>query len=185
MTTVCIIPGFAEGWHTSWRLRRALKAKGFVISKNPQTADALIAHSGGCFVVPKNHNAKLILLIGLPYCPGKSLARCVIEKNAMALKTAIREKTLGAFLRKLPWHALYIGNMVRNFRMLNGHTSGAVWLTKSPQLVLVRNRYDPNCTDDPSTLKFQHDAILLSLPYEHDDCWDHPELYADVVQSLV
>jgi hypothetical protein len=185
MTTVCIIPGFAEGWHTSWRLRRALERRGFVVSKNPQIADVLIAHSGGCFIVPESHNAKLILLVGLPYWPGKSLLTCIIQKNNMALKTAIREKQLGAFLRKLPWHALYMSNLPRNVQMLGGHKSGAVWRTKSAKTVLLRNRYDANCTDNPREFKFQHDAALLSLPYEHDDCWDHPELYADVVQSLV
>lgn len=185
MTTVCILPGFAEGWHTSWRLRRALTAKGFTITKNPATADVLIAHSGGCFVVPENHNAKLILLIGLPYWPGKSLLQCILQKNKMALATAIREKQLGAFLRKLPWHALYMANMLRNLQMLGGHKSGVAWHTDSPKTILIRNRYDANCTDCPTDLKFQHDVTLLSMPYEHDDCWDHPELYAGVVQSLV
>jgi hypothetical protein len=185
MTTVCIIPGFAEGWHTSWRLRKVLVSRGFAISKNPQTADVLIAHSGGCFVVPENHSAKLILLIGLPYWPGKSLAQCVIEKNIMALKTAIRTHALGTFLRKLPWHVLYMINMIRNVRMLGGYKSGAVWRTNSPKTILVRNRYDANCTEDPGEFKFQHNTALLSLPHEHDDCWDHPELYTDVVQSLV
>jgi hypothetical protein len=185
MTTICIIPGFAEGWHTSWRLRRTLAKRGFAISKNPATAEVLIAHSGGCFVVPENHNAKLILLIGLPYWPGKSLLKCIIQKNNMALTTAVREKTLGTFLCKLPWHALYMANMRRNFQMLGGHKSSIVWQTSSPKTVLIRNRYDANCTNKPNELKFQHSAALLSLPYEHDDCWDHPELYADVVQSLV
>lgn len=185
MTTVCIIPGFAEGWHTSWRLRKSLQKRGFVISKNPQTADVLIAHSGGCFVVPEQSNAKLILLIGLPYWPGKSLLKCIAEKNKMALKTAIREKTLPAFMRKLPWHALYMGNLVRNFQMLGGHKSGVVWQTKSPKTILIRNRHDANCTDNVNDLKFENQVALLSLPHEHDDCWDHADLYADVVQSLV
>jgi hypothetical protein len=44
-------------------------------NKNQDTskADILFCHSTGCYLVPENAKAKLIVLVGLPYWPNRSL----------------------------------------------------------------------------------------------------------------
>jgi len=64
---VCILYGIFEGsWHGK-RLRLALSNQGFGISDNSSEADIIIAHSGGCLLIPTDAKARLILLVGLPY----------------------------------------------------------------------------------------------------------------------
>src|SRR5688572_18120710 len=67
---VAIIYGWAEGhWH-GHRLRKELKAAGLEYSHDPANADVIIAHSGGCYMLPDNSQANLVMLVGFPYYAG-------------------------------------------------------------------------------------------------------------------
>lgn len=79
--------GFEGSWHGK-KLRSALVDRGFSISRNCSDAEIIIAHSGGCFLVPESNCANIMILVGFPYWPGKSIA------SRIRHKTRIEDKDL-------------------------------------------------------------------------------------------
>lgn len=68
MKTVALIHGFAGGkWHTKTFVKELEKA-GLKVVGDTSGADVIIAHSTGCYIIPREPKAKLIFLIGIPYC---------------------------------------------------------------------------------------------------------------------
>lgn len=61
---VCIIYGLAEGPKIAKRLIKSLTEQGFGLTNNPETADALIVHSGGQYFLPPQIQSKIVLLAG-------------------------------------------------------------------------------------------------------------------------
>src|SRR5438046_8452477 len=79
---IYILYGFREGPHSGRRLLPRLRAAGFEPTSDVQSADIILSHSGGCFLAPNNLAAQPpIVMVGLPYWPGKSTARSLLEKN--------------------------------------------------------------------------------------------------------
>jgi hypothetical protein len=56
--SVCIIYGLNEGAAMGRKLVRALKEAGFTITDDSAGADIILAHSGGCYLVPPTNRAR-------------------------------------------------------------------------------------------------------------------------------
>jgi hypothetical protein len=179
--SICILYGFCEGPRIGKRFEDAVRSANFRITRDPQQADVIVAHSGGCFILPKAHHAQLILLIGLPYWPGKSIATALLEKIRLDISTHRQNRSLAQWLRKTTWNSWYFWNTANNRRMLLGKRTGEHW--QATHAMLVRNRNDVTCTPDPEDLHFEHPPALLSLFGQHDDCWIHPETYLAIIQA--
>jgi hypothetical protein len=175
------IYGFCEGPRVGKRFEHILESGNFRVTRDVRRADIIIAHSGGCFVVPENNHAKLVLLIGLPCWPGKSTAKALRQKVWLDIITHQRNGLLAEWLQKTGWHSWYFWNMANNRRMLRGMRAEAH--RTATDAVLVRNQNDVQCTPDPRQLHFNYSPPLLSLPGQHDDCWLHPEPYIAIIQS--
>ena len=63
---VGIVYGWAEGPWEAKQFIQQVKISGYEVTQDLVSADILIAHSLGCFLIPANSRAKLILLIGMP-----------------------------------------------------------------------------------------------------------------------
>src|SRR5690349_1106305 len=111
MTKVAIIYGWSEGpWHGK-KLRQEISNAGFEIIKQPEKADIIIAHSGGCFMLPQQSRAHLVLLVGLPYWPGKHPVRSLRQK--------IKDETKnGWWLKKTYFNAYYFLTRPRRWFMM-------------------------------------------------------------------
>src|SRR5690242_14794905 len=112
--SVCILYGFCEGSLEAIRFRRLLHTAGFEITNDPTQATILLGHSGGCFLIPKRPAAKLIIQIGIPYWPGRSILRSLCLKIIDDLRDHHKGGSLRFWLRKTVWNSLYFWNMVRN-----------------------------------------------------------------------
>jgi hypothetical protein len=181
--TVCIVYGFSEGAAHGRALRQVLTASGFRVVKDPAKADILIAHSGGCFVVPEKHQATLVILVGIDHWPGKSFIVAITQKVWNDVVAHRGERKLTAWLRKTGWNLIYGGNIRRHLRMLRGKRRGSAWSINAARLVLVRNHEDTFCTPDTHTLPFKSKPITVELIGQHDDIWLHPEPYVDIIQA--
>jgi len=178
---VCIIYGFCEGPNMAGRMLRALTEAGYTIVDDPYQADIVIAHSGGCFLVPGDLPTKQVIMIGLTYWPGKSILKALIQKNWNDVQYHRRDRKGLAWLQKVRWNVVYFWNMRRNFAMLRERKRGDFWRVK--HLTLIRNDEDSFCTPDIASLPFAHKPAFVAVPDQHDDCWLHPHRYLAVIQS--
>jgi hypothetical protein len=80
MATVAFIPGWSEGpWHSKL-LEEKLAKEGIYKEQSPGSADIIFCHSTGCYLVPQEARAKLIVLVGVPYLPNRSLVYSGLKK---------------------------------------------------------------------------------------------------------
>lgn len=159
---------------------RALNKAGFAVTKDPYRADVIIAHSGGCLLVPGNSPAYKIVLIGPVYWPGRSVLGNSIRKNINDFKRHRQDHLTRQWANKLRWNSYYFWNMPRNFAMLRTLKNSPSWCAQN--VTVVRNREDNFCTPDLKSLPFTHKAQFVELPGQHDDIWLHPEPYINLLQ---
>jgi hypothetical protein len=178
--SVCILYGLCEGPAIGRKFIRLLLANGYTITNDPRFADLIIAHSGGCLVLPNNCEAKLILLIGLPDSQYSLLRVTLVKKIKLDAQMYYRDHIFGQWLYKTFWHTVYFWNMANNWHMLHGLKTHARY--DSGNAVLIRNRDDITASDDPKQLHIKN-MPLLSLTGQHDDCWLHPEKYLAIIQA--
>jgi hypothetical protein len=178
--TVAIIYGLSEGPLIGRQMRQALKAANFQVT-NAQNADIIIAHSGGCFTIPKNYRASLIILVGVPFWPGKGILRSTID-SILPFKQNRQNHSIPNWLAIISWHALYSFRLIHNLKIWRDRRPGRLWRIKT-RLVLVRNDYDAYCTPELSALPFQTKPVAtIKLLGNHDNLWRNPKPYIDILK---
>ncbi|HSX33430.1 MAG TPA: hypothetical protein VLF91_03785 [Candidatus Saccharimonadales bacterium] len=178
---ICFIYGFCEGPRLAGKMLAVLREAGHTITDDPYAADVVIAHSGGCLLVPQDLPKQTrVIMIGLTHWPGKSILWSLIQKNWNDLLHHRHERAGNVWLQKFSWNMIYFWNMRHNLRMLRELQRGDFWHT--PHLTLVRNAEDSFCTPYLASLPFSHQPQYVGLPGQHDDLWLHPERYLTVIQ---
>ena len=177
---VAIIYGWAEGHLHGKRLRAALHRSGFEIANTPQEADIIISHSGGCYLVPPESKARLILLIGLPLWTGKDAVTSTKEK----LKT--EPKGLW-WLQKSLFNVYYlITRPSGTFIMKKAVEDQTLPKLAQANLLLVRNEKDPYMHPaETQTLANEKGWSYVSMNSHHDDLWVRPEPYVELIKARV
>lgn len=181
MQTVAIIHGWAEGKGQSRQFVHELAENGFKVINDVNGADIIFAHSSGCYLVPKHNKAKLILLVGLPYWPNRSLATGVIYKLFNEVRYHRRSKGLGWWLNKMLHNGWYILTKPQaSYYLLTKHGLDNLPDNTKRKVLLVR----------PSDDTLMHPEIkrLLNQGYDcveiagaHDNCWMQPKPYIDLM----
>lgn len=183
--TIAIIHGAFEGPAISRRLTDALHQAGFVIVQDPAAADIIFAHSGGCYLVPPKNQAKLVVLAGLPYWPGRPWVIATAKKllQDAQLRRDQHNQSYN-WLRKELLHARYTSHVGAHLRMWFKQNIRNDWNGDQPQ-VIIRNQHDAYCRPDITELPFRGPRTFISFPGGHDDCWDNPKSYVRLLQSLL
>lgn len=175
--TVFIAYGWPEGrWHAK-QFVEALRDYGYQISKQPETADIIVAHSIGCYMLPAGLKAKLILLIGIPNWPHKSLFKCTFEKISLEPKNTY-------WLKKTFWHLVYaIFQPLRLYGAYRAYKLKYLPVFDHSPVVLVRNQYDAYLQQKASQqLAKERGWHLVQLNGRHDDLWQNPQPYIDILK---
>src|SRR4051812_12009609 len=114
--TIHIIYGFCEGPLHGRKFCQNLQEAGYTMSKSPEDAAIIIAHSGGCYLIPSDGKERTIFHVGYTYWPRKSLLASV--------KELIRYETVNdptqIWLRRRLFNMLYAWNLAQTFRMIPG-----------------------------------------------------------------
>jgi len=129
-------------------------------------------------MIPETKQPKRVVLIGLPWWPGKPIHRALREK----LIDEYRQLPTGYVWRKLSWNALYFWRVDRTIRMWRALKQGSLWQV-SGDITVVRNERDTYFSPDLGSLQFSQPIRVITMPGIHDDCWHNPEAYLSVVQS--
>jgi hypothetical protein len=174
--TVCILYGACEGPRVATKLISALQQAGYRVIGDAAVANILIAHSGGCFIIPTDAKARRIMMIGIPYWPGKRWITCAAEKVRLDAHTRHQEGALRFWLYKSVWNFVYAWNLPHIVRMIRGRGRGDHWLL-GDRTILVRADDDCYCVPDLAALPFKTPPHIARLPGQHDDCWHYPASY--------
>jgi hypothetical protein len=180
---VCILYGLAEGQKTGQLFEKTLSSAGFSISRDAKDADIVVTHSGGCFLLPASTSARLIILIGVPFWPGKAILTAMHQKTLQEFGLRKAEKQLGKWLERMKLHLWYLCNLPIAVKLWRGRHLGNVWSVSNRRLVLVRNHDDVYCTPELGSLPFKKAPEIVELPGQHDDCWDNPAPYIRILEQ--
>lgn len=175
---VCIIYGWSEGPWQGKLLRTALHKSGFSITRRAQEADIIIAHSGGCYMLPDNSRAQLVLLVGLPYWRGKHPVRSLQEK----LRSELRDMW---WYKKTIFNTYYFFTRPRRWvRMWQNWSKQVLPQLDNVAVTLVRNEQDyfMHPTDSKS-LADKHNWKMKTLQGLHDDIWNNPQPYVELIKD--
>jgi len=182
---VGILYGWAEGrWHAK-RFAAVLKTHGIQLTEDVTSAEVIICHSGGCYMLPKNQ-AKLILMIGPPYWPNKSMGARGVKKTYQDFREHHSTRELKFWFNKTAHNTYYmVFHLPKWVRMHRNWRSGAFPEKLAGQrIVVVRNRQDIFCKLSAiKNLAAERGWEFKELPGVHDDIWIHPERYLPLIQK--
>jgi hypothetical protein len=184
MMQVALRYGFAEGPALAKLFKQVVRNNGLNTTKKLSKADVIVAHSGGCLLVPKNNRAKLIILDNPPWWPGKKI---LTSSKQRAIRDLNFHRTMGIFRRWLIQsfhHLRYIlSHLPKNTAIYRGHRRRAFPVPSLGQkIIIVRNLHDPFCSPDVMDLLPQaKDYQFVEFPGEHDDLWHYPDKYVELI----
>jgi len=184
--TVSILHGWAGGkWHTK-EFVKSLKDAGFLISGNPSSADIIIAHSTGCYRLPTASKASLIVLMGPPYWPNKSIFKRLLNKKHHDNKLSAQKVSRGYVFKKTLWEAIYVfakpsytAVALRNHRNLSSLEN-----IMNKKILLIRNSDDCFCSSEIHQAAKKYPNIrYLQLAGAHDDFYLNHAPYVDLIKQ--
>jgi hypothetical protein len=176
--------GFLGGALHSRGLEHALKNHGYVRAKTIQTADVLICHSAGYYLLPPNISPPTVMLVA-PALPGSRKRSAYIEADKQIWKSALKNSYL---LKRLLWSygSIYYGlrHPLNNRRIMSNILRENAHLPhfKKSTVLFIANKDDPwplgpQLPDIIATRPW----IFLNLPGIHEMLWEYPETYLEVL----
>lgn len=184
MKTVAVIEGWAGGPKLTRLLRRALTKSGFTIIKDAGRADIIFAHSTGCYMLPGNIQAQLILLIDPPYWPDQSIVGRWVRMNKAELKFLRKQQGTRQFLKDKLWEIYYIFAKPRfswSIAKNRSHLDFLDRLSDKP-IILIRNKDDEFCSPEvKAALKSYMNVKYVEIPGYHANYYLEPQPYVDLL----
>jgi hypothetical protein len=185
MKTVAVIEGFFGGPLHTRQFRKALAENGFSVT-NPRDAEIIIAHSAGIYAVRSDTKAKLLLLIGPTYWPGKSLVKRVsahaktsrkYHSDTFGILFYIRKELLGLYYFFRRHRYMWLG--IRN----NNRLHHIEQLAKPPsrKVIVIRNDDDPFSAPQLRREINQRGIKYVTMPGVHDHFVMNPKPYIDLL----
>lgn len=175
---VGIIYGWSEGPWQGKLLRRSLHTAGYSITKDIETADILIAHSGGCYTLPDKTTARLILLVGLPFHPS--------QHPLVSLREKLRHEIKDWWWLKKTIHNMYylLTRPLTWFRMWRAWKQTNLPTHENIEVIAIRNDQD-NFMHPLDSVKLieQKGWRLKKLRGHHDDIWRNPAPYVKIIKE--
>jgi hypothetical protein len=173
--------GFAEGWLTARKLRKALRKADYAI-ETPSEADIIIAHSGGYLVFPNQTKAHTILYIGANTWD-RSLSTSLKQKLHFDYSAARAKNQLIRWLLHGLRNDLYILKPRHTFQLVRGYRKKPSQPPISARTIVVRNQHDSYCTER-ALLSWRNIDTFVAFEGGHDDVWNNPENYVNLLKNV-
>ncbi|MGB4800132.1 MAG: hypothetical protein WBP03_01275 [Candidatus Saccharimonadales bacterium] len=184
---VCLIYGITEGpWHGR-AMRAAFARRGWELVANPSEADIVVAHSGGVFFIPLPRADQQLLLIDPTCTADRAGARHALRFIGWEMRHTLLSREAGNFLRRMCHNLFYILVSFRRNREIVRHfyRPNITAVLRHPRLIITQS--DNRAWFDEQTLQRLADSQKLHVHYirsHHDDCWNHPDRYLDLLSLL-
>ena len=186
MKTIAIIHGWAGGPQITKYFTQALQKDGFEVIEDHSKANIIFAHSAGCYKLPNQIKAQLIVFQGPPYWPGRNIFSRITSHSVHDTAQTARVFGLGYLVSRRLWETYYVLRhpsvtfvAIRNNKKLDflaGHPD-------SKKLV-VRNRDDKLCSPEiKRRVQDYQNVKYAELPGLHDDYIRHPGPYVELIKE--
>jgi hypothetical protein len=185
MPKIAFIPGWSEGaWHSKI-LEKKLADEGIYKSQDLINADIIFCHSTGCYLIPQKAKAKLIILVGLPYWPNRSLIYSGFIKIAEDLKNSIKDMGFFWWANKTLHNYWYMLKYPKD--TISVKTKHKIINLPDPRkhkVILIRNKDDRFCHPNINKILDKvKEYKYVALPAGHDDCWSGKQAYIDLIKE--
>jgi len=180
--TVGILYGFAEGRLTSRILRKELKQAGYDYA-NPNLADIIISHSGGYLVMPETFRAKLIIYVDPNTWGEQSLFTSLKQKLRYDYNLRKSQKQMITWLLQGLRNDIYVLKVLHTWKLARGYRAKPLPPATDAHCAVIRNRHDNYCTT-PGLLNWSTIQTYLSCEGGHDDIWNNPHKYVEILDRL-
>jgi hypothetical protein len=170
--------GFVGGKLHSRGLLKRMHEAGFQATSLKQ-ADVIIAHSAGCWLIPKQAKPKLIVYIGMPLATDKPQ-----ETWRKAVKSGYTNNSLKRSLKVTSKNVFYgLKQPGRNLNIITSASKSAPVIFEGVPGIFITNRHDPW----PQAARLDEFTrtrpwSFINLTGSHDDIWDHPDRYVDIIK---
>jgi hypothetical protein len=185
MATIAFIPGWSQGsWHSKI-LEQKLADEGINKNQDTSKADILFCHSTGCYLIPKNAKAKLIVLVGLPYWPNRSLVYSGLIKLVEDFINTRKDMGLVWWINKTAHNLWYMVKYPRDtIFVATKHKPQNLPDPAKHKVLLIRNRQDSFCHPKINKILEKTKRYkFINLPAGHDDCWSGKQAYIDLIMK--
>jgi hypothetical protein len=187
MKSVALIEGFAGGPLHTREFRESLEKAGFKVIKDKKRADVVIAHSAGCYAVPKDAKADLLMLIGPPYWPQQPVTKRFVKHLKSSKDFAVRHYGWKYFFQKKALEIYY--SLVRHKYLWLGlinHKRLDFLIHSDKNIILIRNKDDPFCSPEiKKVVERLKNIKYVELPGVHDDYVKNPQPYIDLLLQAI
>jgi len=156
---------------------RAMRQHGYRL-KPANEADVIIAHSAGCWLIPKKARPKLIMYIGLPL-NNTDPRRTLNEASRLMRQHDTRRNSFHRTTISILYGVI---QPRRNIRIIRMAKAAKPIIFPNVPVVFIVNRYDPWLS--PELLKQYTDIMpwsFINLPGSHDDVKYSPDRYAEII----
>ncbi len=176
--------GFLGGPLASRRLRRRMQQAGYKPSKALSEADVVIAHSAGAWEV-NDLKPRLLVLVGLPLAnPGWLTS---LRANRAKARTYRADRHFVRGITKTSLGGLYyaLRQPSRNLQIIRrAKRLQATARFPKTSILFIINHHDPWTQQPVELSKYLNnkDWVFVSLPGSHDDIWEHPDRYVEVIK---
>ena len=188
MKKVAVMHGWAGGSKLGKYFAEALEDSGFQVIKKPSEADFIIAHSTGCYFLPKNPKTKLIVCINPPYWPGEPIVERWLRMSKNETKFLLEHFGLGRFLRNKLWEIYYVfAKPAYTYSVLRNQSHlGFIEKLSGAQMILVRNTDDEFCSPEIKEIVGRYKNIkYIEIPGYHSDYYTNPQPYIDLIKNAL
>ena len=182
--TFALSYGFVEGSAHGRKISKMLKKNGLEPARNLATADIIIAHSAGCWLLPDNARPKLTLYIGMPL-PLTSAQKTWLKTNWLSVKLLIANGNVLGMLRGALLNTYYaLRHPRRSIYIIKGIKTAVPTIYPGSTTIFIANRNDPwPHSDRLFDYINNEDWAFMSLPGLHDNLWHHPTFYVDIIKK--
>jgi hypothetical protein len=170
--TYYIVPGWSEG---RWHIKEFTRRSQIDLADKAETADIVLAHSSGCYNLPKLKNKKVVL-VDPPYWPGRSMLRRMFRHVIADVPKQISSYGLPFWLN-MRFHNTLYAVVAPLKHTIHTHSSLKKELASDLidcKVIIIRNENDAYCSSDVEQLASKKISVH-TLAGLHEDCWIEPK----------
>ena len=185
MKRIHLIPGWSEG---NWHLKQFSRAFGseFTLERQAAKADIIIAHSSGCYSLPKLAANQLVILIDPPYWPGRPVWIRIFQNIVIDMPRQIKAFGLIFWLKLRFWNTTYVlARPWKHVKVWRSLRQTFLMSFQAERALVIRDSRDVYCSPViEDYLKDFPQVMFISIAGLHESCWVHPHKYLDVARHL-